>query len=373
MDLKKRALAQLLDALSLVPSYRSRQDLISAFWSDGEFAATLVQTADERMLLSALVDRLLAAGVLLEASNIDPLSRQLLSARQNFKTRRTLLTGALREIIGAFDAASIDLTILKGSTSLVTREPEWRFQRDLDLLISKKDRKRATEVLKHIGFRPDPNQVEVEHHLQPMIRDDLPASVELHHQLSQKRAERVFSTADFLANRRTVEFDGVKTNLPGPVEHLLHIVIHSYFQHRNASYGVIALKQVYEFAFHLQSLSPGDATKLLVRGRMHPRLHAALDLWVAAAVDAFDADLPAPVTVRPDALRRWHKLKSRLTAHTVCWPWIAYLEEVRMTDRRREFGGLTMAYLHPLIDILRSPIRLNYQAQFRDSAGLTTK
>ena len=44
-----------------------------------------------------------------------------------------------------------------------------------------------------------------------------------------------------------------------------------------------------------------------------------------------------------------------------------------MTHQRRKSGGLAKAYLHPLVDILRSPIRLNYRAEFRDSAGLVSE
>lgn len=94
----------------------------------------------------------------------------------------------LAEILTAFQAAEIDVLILKGAAlaHLIYPNPSLRPMRDIDLLVSQAQARPAQALLAELGFEaPLPGQALPAKHLPAAVRrvNGIPVTVELHHNL----------------------------------------------------------------------------------------------------------------------------------------------------------------------------------------------
>jgi hypothetical protein len=97
-------------------------------------------------------------------------------------------------------------------------------------------------------------------------------------------------------------------------DHILQALVHHHFHHdefRNR--GWLDVKGLYEFSADVAALDEVGRGELLKKASAHPRLLAALDLWLAAAHDLFSCPVEKPLMLYPDAVRHWETAFNRMT------------------------------------------------------------
>ncbi len=362
----------LREALHLDPAPGAVSLMRLKLLGDKDALPKLVSAADQRMLLSALLQRLFDYELIDDTSaHADGLERQLGAAWQAHINRRRQLADGLVEIISSLNAAGITPLLMKGAVSLWTGQPAWRQQRDIDILVAPDDSTRAHRLLTSIGFAPMPDQNPAPHHLQPIIRPDIPASIEIHFAASNPRGERYLSTCEFMQHSQRSQTPDGTVMLPGPVEHLLHMVVHNHFTHRNATFGVAPLKGLYEFAWQISQASPDDVRAMHHHATRDARLLAALELWFAAAINWFGVQLPNDIKIPQDAVSRWARQAERLRHHRLPSLTTALAEEISMIRARsRGVSGFVQAFWDPLKDLATAPIWIDRKEQALKSAGI---
>jgi len=237
------------------------------------------------------------------------ITRGLAQREVDHMARRGVLTERLAEIAAALNAAGISPVVLKGGRSLVAGGPDWRYLRDLDLLVEPSRAAEAQDIVLSMGYRPDgaPRPRLVHHHLHELYRHDLPGWVEIHRRGGPSRVEQFLSTREML-DRAVVADAGLRV-LPAHLS-VLHGMIHHHVGHRAVKHAAIAPKGLFEFAAEMSSLGADERDALMVRAASHPRVLAILDLWVAAAADLFGMPVAAPLTRADDAADWWAAIRS---------------------------------------------------------------
>ncbi len=252
--------------------------------------------------------------------------------------RRGVLGERLAEIVAALGRAGIVPVALKGGRSIVTGWPDWRYLRDLDLLVASSRAAEAQEIVLALGYRPSavPRSRIIHHHLYELYRDDMPGWIEIHRRGGPSRVEQFLSTAEMLA--AAVPCPTGASILP-PHLSVLHGMVHHHVGHRAVKHATIEPKGLYEFAAEVMHLNAEDRTALVTRASLHPRLLAILDLWIAAAADLFGMPVVAPLTLVPDAVTWWADMRSGGLRSGIGPELRAALQPARM---RRAAGGQSM-------------------------------
>src|SRR5690606_8641506 len=106
--------------------------------------------------------------------------------------------------------------------------------------------------------------------------------------------------------------------LPSPVLQVLLGLVHHHFSNRGASYGVIAPKGLLEFAYGYSKLDSRDVRLLHNKAAAHPRLAAAVDLWIAAASDWLCLGDDLRFRCKCDAAARWKHVRRRIEQRAPC-------------------------------------------------------
>ena len=253
--------------------------------------------------------------------------------------RRAAMKDRLVEIIITLNQAGIMPTLIKGARSLWTGSPEWRSLRDLDILIEETDARRAQALLHQMGYvKLKRTYIHFgKHHLPELFRPDLPGWVELHRKIAVRFAEQLLPTAELVRRQEIVSSaSGAKVGLLQNTDHILQSLLHHHFHHdqfRNK--GWLNVKGLYEFATDLAGLDEIGRQELSDKACTHPRLLAALDLWLAAASDLFGCPILEPLKVLPDAALHWSKAKHRMTSmRRFPLPYPGHFEEISLCFER---------------------------------------
>jgi Uncharacterised nucleotidyltransferase len=143
--------------------------------------------AEAHGLVPLLVTHLQAAGVAIPPH----IRQQLLGYYMQHAHATRVRDQALAHILGCYQAAEIDVLVLKGAAlaHLVYPQPLLRPMRDIDILVRPSDVYRAYALLPEIGFAPPPGAHHGlgpdHHHLTAIKRvaDGFSVSVEVHHAL----------------------------------------------------------------------------------------------------------------------------------------------------------------------------------------------
>jgi hypothetical protein len=240
-------------------------------------------------------------------------TKVLQQAEANLATRRGVFTERLGEIAEALNARAITPIALKGGASIVTGKPAWRYLRDLDLLVRPHEASRAQHIVQELGYRPaaQPRPRMLHHHLQELYRDDMPGWIEIHRRAGLSRVEQFLSSAEMVKSAvvpSEAQIRGVRV-LPAHL-HVLHGMIHHHIGHRAVKRAEIGVRGLYEFAAGVVDMSEDERAALVGRASRHPRFLAILDLWTAAAADLFGMPVARPLTMAPDALEWWSRIRS---------------------------------------------------------------
>jgi hypothetical protein len=138
------------------------------------------------------------------------------------------------QAIRALAAADVPLLVLKGAAlaRLVYDCPAARPMRDVDLLVPRRDAKRAYEILRAIGFVPGERETSADHHHRPgLVKGEHGTAVviELHHQLLPPTA--FVAPLDYAAlcdRAQSFEWDGLTLQTLGREDMLWHVYAHAF-------------------------------------------------------------------------------------------------------------------------------------------------
>lgn len=241
------------------------------------------------------------------------ITKALQHSDAGFAARRSTFAERLAEISDALGGQGITPIALKGGASIVTNKPSWRYLRDLDILVPQQHAARAQQIVQDLGYRPSaqPRPRLVHHHLHELYRDDMPGWIEIHRRAGLSRVEQFLPTAEMVGSAilpSEPHVNGVKV-LP-PHLHVLHGMIHHHIGHRAVKRAEIDLRGLYEFAAGVAEMTDGDRRALVERAAKHPRFLAILDLWTAAAADLLAMPVVAPLTLAPDAVDWWSRMRA---------------------------------------------------------------
>ncbi len=233
------------------------------------------------------------------------------------EVRRVAMQNRLLEIVVVLNQGGIVPTLIKGARSLWTGVPAWRSLRDLDILVPATEADQAQRLIEGMGYAKLKRTYIhlLKHHLPELFRDDLPGWVEIHRRISVRFAEALLPTEMVMKRQEVVSLDGQTTlGLLQFPDHVLQAIVHHHFHHdefRNR--GWLDVKGLYEFAADISELDERQRKELLERAAVHPRLLAALDLWLAAASDLFGCPIEAPLKIHDDAAKHWSTALKRMT------------------------------------------------------------
>jgi hypothetical protein len=310
---------------------------------------SLIDLALTTGLLPAVESAVARCGLLPVAgvqSGAAGLGGALARVRSDHRARRERMRARLTEIADDLTRAGIQALLIKGAADLWTGTPGWRSMRDLDIVVPPHQAATAQRLLVSAGYRPAPDGERRPHHLEAMVRDDLPGWIELHVSASNRRGERMLPTSVMLHHATGGSWSQSSIRLPHPAVHVLHGLVHHHFSNRGAAYGVIALKGLFEFAHGYAALDEVGVRLLRRLASRHSRLSAAVDLWTAAAAGLFRMADHARFRAMPDASRRWAAIAERMQGDTPCSFVDAVREDLGMSLSRPRLRAAVAAGGH---------------------------
>jgi hypothetical protein len=262
--------------------------------------------------------------------------------------RRKAMAGRLDELVLAFNRAGIEPILIKGAISLMAGGPGWRTLRDIDLVVPPPDTERAQAVAEGIGYRVSPTAgkrgARSRHHMPELFRDDLPGWIEIHAHAGNYNAEPFLPVGELAGSSAPAAMPGGgRVRIPPPHLAVLHALIHHHVGHSADRHGRLDLKGLYEFAAGVLDLAPVEREALVARAGRHPRLVAALDLWIAAAADFYALPVEPPFVFEPLALARWRTIRARAESPEPPPAYPGYREEIVLAFRaiaRNESSGV---------------------------------
>lgn len=159
--------------------------------------------------------------------------RQLQALAVRHRDAFAVRARALAEILTAFEQAGIPVRVLKGAAlaHLIYPAPGLRSMRDLDLLVSPTDARRAQQLLAQLGFAaplPPPGTPLPDKHLTPATRADagLTVTVELHTNLFHAFDRASFTLVNASGPPLAFSVNGVAAQTLGPEDMLWHLCRH---------------------------------------------------------------------------------------------------------------------------------------------------
>ncbi|MEM9470532.1 MAG: nucleotidyltransferase family protein [Pseudomonadota bacterium] len=334
----------------------------------------LMTAASRRQLVSAAVSRLKLNGILLPRPACDDeqetIATQIGRLDAELSRRRAVLTQALQDIVTHLNSAGVVPLILKGSMSLVSGEPDWRFQRDIDFAVDPAQASATVAALIEAGFVECANAGARPHHLRPMERAGLPATIEPHVKLAGARARAVLPDQTLLQTATVETWRGLEYRQLSDAGSVLHGLAHHHFQNRGYIYGTLSLKGLLEFASAVCRLDAAAVSQLAEITRPRARLSAGLDLWCALARRVLNVSLPQGLETGAIAERDAEIVAQRyLSGHTVS-PVRGVQEHLRLTRDQLSKGATGSGVLQTVLDGCHSAVWLDYQEQRCKASGI---
>lgn len=334
----------------------------------------MMQAAARRQLLPAAISHLEKKGILPPpygaGATTGSILAQLAELDKQFKQRRAALGGALHEIIACLNNSGIQPVVLKGSMSLISGHPEWRFQRDIDFAVEPAAAGVAVTALKACGFRERHDMEQRPHHLRPMQRDDVPALIEPHVQLAGTRAKAVLPDDVLMGTVGHHVWNGLSYRALSNAGFLLHGLAHHHFQNRGYIYGTVSLKGLSEFAHAVSGLQETDVPELDAVVAGHPRLKAGLLLWCALAKRLLGVTLPQGLITNRTVNHHADMISNRYRRGETVSPFTGVREHITLTLRHTSKTSWVPSVLQPILDGCHRAVRLDHERQRRNASGI---
>lgn len=254
--------------------------------------------------------------------------------------RRTAFIERLVELTAALNAQGLEPVLMKGARSLASGAPAWRSMRDIDLLLIGDSAARAHATAISLGYAAatEAREKAGKHHFQPLFRDDLPGWLEVHRRAATFRAESLLPTELLETMTLPATIGPAKGRILDAPAHALHAVIHHHVGHRGDKGGGIDLKGLFEFAADVTAMTGDERARAVKLAARHPRVLAALDLWIAAAHAAFGMRVEAPFALHADAVERAVRALGRAAIPEGRYAGV--FEEIGFANRRQRLERL---------------------------------
>jgi hypothetical protein len=298
----------LVQTLRFAQNPKNIAELRQNFLSPQTDLDALFVAAKRRQLTTVMIENLSAKGIVHPAPSGSTASSSLRGQFRHFAdshaARRAALTKQLADLAGILNTAGITPLMLKGAATLVTGEPSWREQRDIDFAIRPDQVALTKAVLKQNGFV---QWIEIDtnhHHLSPLKRPDDPVFVEPHARINGSRSEHLLPDKMLWDASVEVDFASHRVRLLRPDHFLLQGLTHHHFQNRGGVLGVINIKGLLEFSDAIRRLEGGEVARLRdFLGGSH-QLAEAVELWCAAGQLLLGAHIPEDLLPSQAAYRR---------------------------------------------------------------------
>ena len=367
LDLLVRVLSYNLDGQALSPL---RAELLSDLKS---FEAMLL-TASRRQLMPAAIDNLVAKGIVLPSEMMHGTQvgflAQVHKLNEGFQLRRNVLANSLKDIIAGLNGAGVEPLILKGSMSLISGEPAWRFQRDIDFTIDPDESPATVRALSDLGYSASKDSGARPHHLVPMLKEGLPASIEPHVKLAGARARKVLPDAALLKYCHRGNWNGAKYSYLSPGASALHGLAHHHFQNRGYVFGTFSLKGLMEFAHALSGMSNNEIIEMETVSHASVHLHAAMQVWCTLSSQVLNVTLPTTLSPSVAAIDYAARLKNHFMTGTTGSPLSEAAAHATLLRAISTKLTLTGAFCSPLSDALHSAVWLDRAEQRRNASGI---
>ena len=212
------------------------------------------------------------------------------SAARNMRLRHEL-----GQVLTVLQSVDIPAIALKGAhlAEVVYGDPALRPMGDLDLLVKRADLARVENKLREAGYKPyRPFWPEAEHavhfHLPPFVKPDT-VPLEIHWTIANPASPFRVDVDGLWTRARPAVIAGVKALVQSPEDLLLHLCLHTSYQHRFA----MGLKAFYDVSATLHHYRGAiDAEQLALRARqwgagkcVYLTLHLARQLVAAPVPD----------------------------------------------------------------------------------------
>ncbi len=287
--------------------------------SDDAVWSEIVAAALPQGLLPAVADRLAAKGLLppepqeTRVAAVSP-ARQLRDHLISHGERRKAQRAHLIEIVRALNGNGVECILLRDAQTLWLKEPEWRHLRNLEILTAAGEWAAAQAALMDIGYQKVlvkglGSRLRPRHEVR-FVKPELPGWVDI--RLGYNRyAESLLPIAEVVRNSIPVVEDGVRVRLLPPPLFVLNSLIGHHFA-RGLRAHEIPIEGLYEFAWWMAHQATQHGSRLRERAAQDPRLLAALNFWIAVAVDVFCLPLEPPFNVCPNATEQWLQVKPQI-------------------------------------------------------------
>lgn len=200
----------------------------------------------------------------------------------------------LAAVLESLRAAEVPVLALKGAhlAEIVYRDVTLRPMGDVDLLVRRADLPRAEQVLLGLGYRPQtvPGGIQdysAHRHLPPFVKAGA-VPIEIHRSIDESGCFQIY--AEGLWERaRIVRIAGVEALVLSPEDLLLHLCLHTAFQH-----GFRApLRQIYDIVAVIDHHGPELDWRGLVRAAETSGLSKVCYYALAVAESLLGAGVPA--------------------------------------------------------------------------------
>ena len=152
---------------------------------------------------------------------------------------------ALNKIINAFDKEDINYVLLKGSALRIDvyKNPYERYTRDIDILVSPSDIKKAYIVCRKIGFKYFEKQcsdsangtLKYSRHLPKMVNTNK-IVLEIHHRVtSPSHSQNCILSQSILKNKIKHKYDNKDFYIPRAEEMYIHLIYHCVSQEKKTN------------------------------------------------------------------------------------------------------------------------------------------
>jgi len=334
----------------------------------------MMQAAARRHLLPAALVQLKDKGILpphrSERAKDGSIVTQLADFENRFKQRRASFGTALHDVVSCLNKVGVQPIVLKGSMSLISGQPEWRFQRDIDFAVEPSEADKTVSALRTDGFRECDDQNERPHHLQPMTRDDMPGTLEPHVKLAGARARAVLPDDVLIQSVTDQAWQGVNYRAMSNAGFLLHGLAHHHFQNRGYIYGTVSLKGLLEFAHTVSGMQEPDVLELDRLTAALPRLRAGLQLWYGLARHLLGARLPPGVTISSGAEKLADTVSTRYLHGRTVWPFTGVREHVVLSLKHASKTDLVSSVVPPVLEGCHTAVWWSYELQRRNASGI---
>lgn len=366
-----------LDLLIKVLRFRLETDdlgeLRQALLSDADAFNGLLLSASRRQLVPAAIKALRTHGILHprlgSSESGQGVLAELARAEKSYTVRRQQLAAGLKEVLEVLNAQDIEPVIMKGSVSLISGEPAWRMQRDIDFFVPPDRAQDTSRALKGAGFEEVADDSPRPHHLHPLARNDLPGTLEPHVMLGGSRARSVLPDNLLLPTASSRTWEGLRCQLLSPAANVLHGAAHHYFQNRGYLFGTMSMKGLLEFAFAVNELDETGARQLSDMGASSAHLQAGLSVLLALSEELLALELPPALNTGEAARKSAKRMATRILNGQTAGPVRSALGHARLAAKCKTQGAAA-AVGRSLLDASHTAVWFDAREQCRNASGI---